>query len=88
MSAIGQHQVRPFNGPVQGAPVNPDVVRGNDTILQRALNAHDADGTIHVQSSTLANRPAAGVAGRLWVTENAGVYQFWFDDGTAWQPIT
>jgi hypothetical protein len=87
-AAVGQHQVRPFNSPVQGAPANPDIVRGNDTILQQALNRHDADPTIHVQSSELADRPAAGVPGRLWVTHSAGVYAFWFDDGTTWQPIT
>lgn len=85
---VGRHTIEPFHSPVQGVPVNPDIVRGNDTITQRAFNSHDEDPTIHIQSSAMARRPAAGVAGRIWVTESAGVYELWFDDGSTWQPIT
>lgn len=87
MTTVGSHTLNPFPSPVRGPAVDANLVRGNDNQLQAKLNAHDLDPTIHVQSSTLANRPAAGVAGRTWVTNNAGVYEHWYDDGSNWQRI-
>lgn len=79
---VGSHQLRPLTGPPGGSPVEAFVVRGNDNLLRQTLDAHDADATIHLQSSTLANRPAAGVEGRKWVTTDTN--EIWYDTGLAW----
>jgi hypothetical protein len=58
MALVGTHQTLTFSSPVlSGAGVNANVVRGNDNVLRTALNAHDDDASIHVQSGTFANRP-------------------------------
>ena len=89
MAVVGQHTPRPLTGPVNAAQsVDANIVRSNDNILRNALAAHDGDVTIHVQSSDLTARPAAGVVGRLWVTNNAGTYEFWYDDGATWNKVT
>jgi len=87
MTTGGNPTLSRFPSPVRGPAVDANVVRGNDNQLQTKLNAHDLDATIHVQSSALADRPAAGVAGRTWVTNDSGTYEHWFDDGVAWQRI-
>jgi len=89
MATVSSHQTQPFQSPVRSTqPVNANVVRGNDNVLRSALNAHDADETIHVQSSDLASRPAFGVAGRLWVTPfGATEFELWYDDGTQWRSL-
>lgn len=89
MSLVGQYAPKVFTSPVNsGGALDANIVRGNDNVIRAAFAAHDADPTIHVQSSTLAARPAAGVPGRLWITEDAGAYEFWYDDGTAWQGLS
>lgn len=87
MPTVGSHAISPFPSPVRGPAVDANLVRGNDNRIQEAFVAHDADATIHVQSSTLASRPAAGEAGRVWVTEDSGTYEVWYDDGSAWQSV-
>jgi len=82
MTTVGRYQLRPLNMPSSGRPVDASVVRSNDNLLRIKLDAHDADGTIHVQSSTLANRPAFGEAGRFWITSDT--LQTWYDTGSAW----
>jgi hypothetical protein len=58
MALVGAHQTLTFSSPVlSSAGVDANVVRGNDNVLMKALNAHDADASIHVQSGTFANRP-------------------------------
>jgi len=58
MALVGTHQTLTFSSPVlSSAGVDANVVRGNDNVLRAALNAHDADPSIHVQSGTFANRP-------------------------------
>jgi hypothetical protein len=85
---VGLTNVLPFPAPVRGAaPVDANVVRGNDNVLRGAHNAHQADETIHLQSSTYADRPLPGVAGRKWVTVDGGAYQVWYDDGTRWHDV-
>jgi hypothetical protein len=85
---VGLTNVLPFPAPVRGAaPVDANVVRGNDNVLRGAHNAHQADETIHLQSSTFALRPAPGVPGRKWVTVDGGAYQVWYDDGTRWHDV-
>lgn len=88
MSLVGQYAPKVFTSPVNsGGALDANIVRGNDNVMRAAFAEHDADPTIHVQSSTLAARPAAGVPGRLWVTNNAGAYEFWYDDGTSWNGL-
>lgn len=84
MTTVGRHTLNPFPSPVRASSIDANVVRGNDNQLQGKLNAHDEDPTIHVQSSTLANRPAAGEAGRTWVTDDGTTVTHWYDDGTNW----
>jgi len=58
VALVGTHQTLTFSSPVlSSAGVDANVVRGNDNVLMKALNAHDADPSIHVQSGTFANRP-------------------------------
>ena len=82
---IGSYQVSAFTTPVNGTPNDADQVRGNDNTLQAALNSHDGDSGIHFQSSDLADRPAAGTAGRKWLTLDTG--RVYYDDGSNWQEI-
>jgi hypothetical protein len=85
---IGQHTVATFTSPVNGTtPIDANTVRGNDNTMRTAYNTHDTDPGIHVQSSTFASRPAAGTAGRKWITADAGVYKLWYDDGTRWHEV-
>ena len=81
---VGSYQLNPFPNPVPGMTPETVIVnvRGQDNAIAKNFNLHDADGTIHVQSSTLANRPAAGTAGRLWITTDEGL--LYFDNGTNW----
>jgi hypothetical protein len=87
-NTVGQNAVSIFTSPINGtAPIDADQVRGNDNTIRFAYNLHDADSGIHLQSSTLAQRPAAGTTGRKWVTADAGSYKLWFDDGTRWHEV-
>ena len=88
MATVGTRTVLTFSAPVRSSlPVDANMVRGNDNTLRVAFNAHDADTGIHVQSSTVANRPAAGTAGRLWLTTDANAVRFWYDTGAAWEEV-
>ena len=88
MATVGSHQQAAFTAPVNGtSPIDADEVRLNDNGMRATYNAHDGDATIHIQSSTLALRPAAGTAGRIWVTTDAGNLRTWFDDGASWLEI-
>lgn len=83
-TTVGQHPVSNFTSPVNGDPLNADVVRSNDNTVRSAYVDHDADPGIHVQSSTLALRPAAGTAGRKWMTVDGTVVRYWYDTGSVW----
>lgn len=73
MPLVGTHQTLTFSSPVlSGAGVDANVVRGNDNILKTALNAHDADAAIHVQSGTFANRPATSADGSTYYATDTG----------------
>jgi len=84
---IGQHGVAAFTSPVNGDLLNATVVLSNDNTTRSAYVDHDIDSGIHVQSSLLAARPAAGTAGRKWMTTDTGDVNLWFDTGTAWEEI-
>jgi hypothetical protein len=77
-------QVSAFSSPTNGTSGDADEVRGNDNTIRAAHNTHDADATIHVQSSAIGSRPAAGTAGRVWVTTDSSVPRFWYDNGSTW----
>jgi len=83
MPIVGSHQQAPVTIPINGtSPIDAQEVRLNDNAIIGNYNDHDGDATIHVQSSPLASRPLAGVAGRLWlVTDDQQLY---YDTGTAW----
>lgn len=84
-TTTGSHSVAAFTSPVNGtSPIDANTVKANDNTLRVAYVNHDADTGIHVQSSDLASRPAAGVAGRKWMTVDAGVVRLWYDTGVAW----
>ncbi len=83
---VGQHQITTFSTPVNGTtPIDANQVRGNDNTIKTAYDAHDLDGTIHLQSSTLAARPAAGTEGLKWLT-NDGL-RIYYDTGSVWSEI-
>jgi hypothetical protein len=87
-TTVGQHSVATFTSPLNGTtPIDANTVRGNDNTIRSAYVTHDADPGIHLQSSTLASQPAASVAGRKWITADAGSYRLWYDDGTRWHEV-
>lgn len=82
---IGSHSVASFTAPINGtSPIDANSVRNNDNTLRTAYVSHDGDPGIHVQSSDLSSRPAAGSAGRKWMTVDAGVARLWYDTGSVW----
>jgi hypothetical protein len=86
---INQHQVAPIVNPRNGQrPIDANQVRANDVAIATAFNAHDANSTVHVQSSTTGARPAPGVAGRKWFTADDTLVLGWLDTGTQWLPLT
>lgn len=85
---VGQHGIAAFTNPSNGDALDANVVKGNDNSLRAAYVDHDSDPGVHLQSSLLASRPAAGTAGRKWLTTDSGSVKLWFDDGSAWQEIS
>lgn len=86
---VAQNTQASFADPQNGtSPIDADEVTANDNALRAKFNTHDADDTIHLQGSTLAARPAAGVAGRKWMTRDAGSLRLFRDTGSAWEEIT
>lgn len=85
---VNQHPISSFTSPINGDPLNANVVRGNDNTIQVAYTAHDSDPGIHVQSSTLALRPAADIAGNgaKWITTDAPA-RLWISNGLAWSEV-
>lgn len=79
---VNQYQVGTFSSPQDGDALDASVVVANDNSTGGKHNSHDADATIHVQSSTLASRPAASVAQRFWVTTDG--LRAYLDSGSAW----
>ncbi|MGN6205987.1 hypothetical protein [Humibacter sp.] len=82
MATVSSHQQGAFSNPQNGQTGDAAVVLANDNALRATTNAHDADATIHIQSSVLASRPAAGTAGRPWITTDG--LRFYMDSGSAW----
>jgi hypothetical protein len=73
MALVGAHQTLTFSSPVLStAGVDANIVRGNDNTLRTAVNAHDADASIHVQSGTFANRPTTIADGSTYYATDTG----------------
>lgn len=79
---VGQHVVPTFVTPVNGGALDATIPLSNDNTTGTTHNQHDADFTIHPQQSTLANRPVAGSAGRLWYCTDTNL--LYFDTGSSW----
>lgn len=86
-TTVGSYPVSPFTSPSNGDALDANVVKGNDNTVRTAYVAHDADPGIHVQSSLLAARPAAGTAGRKWMTTDTGSVTLWYDNGSTWEAL-
>lgn len=87
MATVGSRQQGAFPTPINGtSPIDANEVRLNDNAMAATYNTHDADATIHVQSSLLALRPVPGLQGRLWwVTDEQ---RWYYDDGSNWLNLT
>ncbi len=87
-TTVGQHAVSTFTTPQNGDALNADIVRGNDNTLRTQYVDHDADPGIHVQSSSLASRPSASVAGSgtKWINSDHP-QKLWISDGTNWHEV-
>ena len=88
-TTTGSHGVASFTSPINStSPIDANSVRNNDNALRSAYVNHDADTGIHVQSSDLASRPVASIAGRKWMTVDTGVSRLWFDTGSQWVEVS
>ena len=85
---VGNHAVATFTAPSNGDTLDATVVKGNDNTLRSSYVDHDADTGIHLQSSTLSSRPAAGTAGRKWLTNDSGSVKLWYDTGSVWEEVS
>ena len=85
---VGSYGVATFTSPSNGDTLDATVVKGNDNNLRSAYVSHDADGGLHLQSSSLATRASAGTLGRKWLTTDASSYRLFFDDGSAWYELS
>lgn len=87
-TTVGQHSVAAFSTPINGDPLNANVVRGNDNSVRSAYVDHDADPGIHVQSSALASRPSASVAGSgtKWINSDYP-QKLYISDGVDWHEV-
>ena len=86
MASVGQHQLLTFPNPVNASgPIDANIVRTNDNITGAALNAHDADTSIHVQSGLLAARPVTATEGSVYVgTDTLFMYIY---TGGSWSQV-
>ena len=82
---VSQHQQGTLTNPSNGDNLDATVVLGGINAVGTTHNGHDSDATIHVQSSTLAGRPAAGTAQRVWITTDG--LRAYVDNGSAWQEL-
>lgn len=88
MASVGAHSVNTFTVPVLkfNGIVDANEVRGNDNVLRTAYNAHDADASIHMQSGTLAARPASLAEGSTYFcTDTQDTYTY---SGGGWVQTT
>ena len=86
MALVGQHQTSIFPSPVNATgPLDANIVRSNDNIVRSAVNAHDSDTSIHIQSGLLASRPVSPAEGSVYVgTDTLFMYIF---TGGSWSRV-
>lgn len=84
---VSQYQQGAFTTPVDGTTAAASEVLSNDNSTRTKHNSHDADATIHVQSSAVASRPAAGTAERKWMSTDTNAPRLWWDSGSAWHEV-
>ena len=88
MGIVSQHQITAFVNPANGqTPIDATVVRGNDNTIRTNYNAHDVDTTIHLQNGIVSTRPAASIAGQMWLASDASAVYQYLDTGSAWVEI-
>jgi len=87
-TTVASHPAPTATTPVNGDPLDATVIRGLLNAIRDPYVAHDADTGIHLQSSAIASRPAAGTSGRKWLTIDSGVAKLWYDTGAAWVEVT
>lgn len=86
MATVGQHQVLTFPTPVNSSQsIDANVVRTNDNITVQALNAHDADTSIHMQSGLLSARPTTATEGTVYVGTDT-LFMYIYTSG-AWSRV-
>jgi hypothetical protein len=81
------HTIKTFTAPVNIGTglIDANTVRTNDNLAGAAFNAHDADTSIHIQSGTLALRPATATEGSVYVgTDTLFMYIF---TGGSWSRV-
>jgi hypothetical protein len=76
-----------FTSPIIGETKDPAVILANDNNLRTKFNNHDADGGIHLQSSALASRPAAGAGNTGWKWLSSDGLRLYYSNGSAWSEI-
>lgn len=88
---VNQHQQSSYANPQNGQAADATVVLGNDNTTVTTYNTHDADPTIHLQSSTLALRPTAATAtaGAKWMSFDTGptTVRLSYSDGSSWYDL-
>ena len=82
---VGQHPVGSFASPTNGTLGDADTVRGNDNAIATEHDAHDADPKLHLQQGPIADRPAAGTAGQVYLATDT--YRLYVDTGAAWVEV-
>lgn len=88
---VSQHQLSAYANPQAGQAGTASVVLGNDNTTVTGYNTHDADPSIHVQSSAIASRPAAAAAGSgaKWMSFDTGpsTVRLFYSDASSWTEL-
>jgi len=86
-SQIGRNRVDPFPSPVNAqGKVDSNIVRANDNLVAAAIDAHDSNSLIHVQSGLLKLRPAVLPDGGMYVATDTNEIYFYVNG--AWQLLS
>jgi hypothetical protein len=62
--SVGSYPVTTFTTPTTGSQITSSVLRGNFTTIGTAHTNHDADPSLHWQTTTAAGLPSAGTASK------------------------
>lgn len=79
----GDHQASSASVPQAGDALASATIRALLNALVGTYNDHDEDGTIHVQSGTLAQRPTSAATNTVYVTtDSPRTFYLW--NGSGW----